>query len=753
MLDENGQDHNMNQSTGQSTGHNAHLYNEEAIHACPICGLKVDFSVTICPRDGSVIADYSSTEQLLDNRYEVLSLVASGGMGSIYKARQPALNKIVAIKMLRVQNRNDGAWARFQQEAKAASHLEHRNIIRVYDFGQTADGQPYMVMDFVEGVNLQNLIKDEKTLPIEELLNIIRQICAGMTHAHGHHVYHRDLKPSNIMLSQLDSVNPLVRIVDFGIAKVLDSQSEGQNLTQTGEVFGSPHYMSPEQALGKRVDARSDIYSVGCIMHETLTGSVPLSGATSFETLMKHMNDKPLSLRQAKPEGVFSDELVALVLKCLAKDPLKRFQTMQELSTAIDLLPESIAIAQRRGVGSGFTGGATASINIKNLPTKPKPQRSHLASFVEERKLLCLTLLIAVILATGFVYINFGTTNGQKLRRVDSFFHLAKQETSPPPVVPNESGRLELAHPLSDEPPPPTDMTKLQNEEAGKIAKSGTTSDTKTEIENRPDKIANTAPVTSADEIPQDLGSTVIDLTNMDSDQKLAESVKANPGAKTVILKGKYITDEGIQVLRRLPIERLVIQETKLTNKGFAVLADFPNLELLNLRQNPNLDDESLLPLSDMKKLKVLDLSQSPHFSDTTLSRLPHTLQTLCLQGDFRVTEKGFADVCKLSELTLLDVSRTPFVDDEAKLLPKLTKLQKLYIGETCLTDRAMHILGKLPVTELSLEKTRITSKGLMELADMPFAVRIATKGCPYISKQDREDYRTKIKKLIQLEP
>lgn len=743
----------MDQFTGQTTGHDTNLNNEEAIHACPICGLKVDFSVTICPRDGAVIADYSSTEQLLDNRYEVLSLVASGGMGSIYKARQPALNKIVAIKMLRVQNRNDGSWARFQQEAKAASHLEHRNIIRVYDFGQTADGQPYMVMDFVEGVNLQNLIKDEKTLPIEESLNIIRQICAGMTHAHGHHVYHRDLKPSNIMLSQLDSVNPLVRIVDFGIAKVLDSQSEGQNLTQTGEVFGSPHYMSPEQALGRRVDARSDIYSVGCIMHEILTGSVPLSGATSFETLMKHMHDKPLSLRQAKPLGVFSDELVALVLKCLAKDPLKRFQTMQELSTAIDLLPESIAIAQRRGPGSGFTGGTTTSINIKNLPTKPKLQRSRLASFVEERKLLCLSVLIAIILATGFVYINFGTTNGQKLFRVDKFFHLAKQETAPPPVVQAESEKIGPAHPLSDEPPPPTSIKKIKEEDVDKTVKNSTTSDTKKEIGNRSNEIASTEPVASADQIPQDLGSTIIDLTNIDTDQKLAESVQANPRAKTVILKGKYISDKGIQVLTKLPIERLVIQDTKLTNKGFAVLVNFPNLEVLNLLQNPNLDDESLVPLSNMKKLKVLDLSRSPRITDATLSRLPHSIQALCLQADFRLTEKGFADVCKLTELTLLDVSRTPFVDDEAKLLPKLTKLQKLYVGETCLTDRAMPILGKLPVTELSLEKTRITSKGLMELASMPSIMRIVTKGCPYVSKEDREDFRNKIKKFINLEP
>jgi hypothetical protein len=327
-----------------------------------------------------------------------------------------------------------------------------------------------------------------------------------------------------------------------------------------------------------------------------------------------------------------------------------------------------------------------------------------------------------------------------------------------------EPTKVETVKPTTDEPHSPTDPAKLkenvankgaslsENQAADETAKAGTISSTKQDSKIDADKAAKASPPPPVDQIPQDLGGAVIDLTNIDTDQKLAESVSQNPRAKTVILKGKYITDKGIQFLTSLPIERLVIQDTGLTNKGFTVLTKFPNLEVLNLRQNPNLDDESLLPLEKMKKLKVLDLSQSPNFTDATLSRLPHSLQALCLQGDFRLTEKGFADVSKLSELTLLDVSRTPFVDDEAKLLPKLTKLQKLYIGETCLTDRAMPILGKLIVTELSLEKTRITSKGLMDLADMPFVLRIATKGCPYINEQDREDYRNKIKKFIHLD-
>ena len=729
----------MDQHAGQTRGP-SNLSQEEVAYACPTCGLKVDRTVTVCPRDGSVIADYSSTENLLDNRYQVLSLVATGGMGSIYKARQPALNKIVAIKMLRVDSKNEAAWIRFQQEAKVFSHLEHRNIIKVYDFGEASNNQPYMVMDFVDGVDLAHLIKEEKTLPLEEAFNIIREICAGMGHAHAHRIFHRDLKPSNIMLSQLDSVNPQVRIVDFGIAKVLNNQSDGQNLTQTGEVFGSPHYMSPEQAMGKVVDASSDVYSLGCIMHETLTGAVPLAGATAFDTLMKHMNDKPPSLRQANPQGKFSDELVSLVLKTLAKDPLKRFQSMQELSSAIDLLPESIAIAKLKGPTSVY-GAAASAVTIKNPTMKPAPPpQTESTGFIDSKNLVWLYVMLGVILAAGTVYVSFSAQNARNVAKVPFFNRLATPEatpeTGPPPVVASEPpSPTEKKDPLSDEPPAPSDMSKITKGKAD-------------------DGISLTPPGTEKEEPPPPpiVGSNLIDLTNIDSDLQVAESVRQNPQANTVILKGKYITDDGIKALTKLPIVRLVVQNTKLTEKGFAILAQFPDLEVLDLKQNSNLDDKSLIPIADMKKLKMLDLSQCPHISDETLSILPSSIDTLNLQGDFNLTEKGINDVCKLSNLKILDLSRTPLTDDEVKPLSKLTKLQTLFVGETCLTDRAMATMSKLPVKELALQKTRITKKGLMELADMPFVIHISVKNCPFVNGQDREDFRNHITKLIQLD-
>ena len=230
----------MSLENNQPRGQESSVAASGAIDTCPTCGLKVDSSITVCPRDGSVIGDFSSTEKLLDNRYQVLSLIASGGMGAIYKARQPALNKMVAIKMLKVQNRTDAAWARFKQEAKAVSQLEHPNIIRIYDFGETSDGQPFMVMDYVEGTDLQSLLKEETTLSVEEGLNIFRQICAGMQHAHKKKVFHRDLKPGNIMLTSLEGANPHVRIVDFGLAKVMDGTEDSASSDADGRGVRQP---------------------------------------------------------------------------------------------------------------------------------------------------------------------------------------------------------------------------------------------------------------------------------------------------------------------------------------------------------------------------------------------------------------------------------------------------------------------------------------------------------------------------------
>ena len=266
---------------------------------------------------------------VLDGKYKVIARIGEGGMGALYMAQHTQLGRTVAVKVLVEKLSGDEKYLRrFQQEAKLAAGLSHSNVAHVYDYGQLQSGAPYLVMDFLEGNTLAAVLQERGFLPVAEALPIIQQICKGLAHAHGRGLVHRDLKPSNIMIVSADGEN-VVKVLDFGIAKEVDSV---QGLTQTGELFGSPLYMSPEQCSGHPVDARSDIYSVGCLMYEVLTGEVPLRGESIVQTIFKHMNESPLPIKQACPACDAGPAVEDVIRRAMAKNRDDRFQTVGELN-------------------------------------------------------------------------------------------------------------------------------------------------------------------------------------------------------------------------------------------------------------------------------------------------------------------------------------------------------------------------------------------------------------------------------------
>jgi serine/threonine protein kinase len=274
--------------------------------------------------------------QVLDNQYEIISLIGQGGMSVVYKARHNMLRKIVAIKtMLPSLMVHPFAMQRFQQEAQAASNIVHTNVITIYNFGITPENQPYLVMDYLEGKSISELLAHHKVLSVSRATNIFLQVANALAHAHKKGVIHRDLKPSNIILIEQGEKKDVVQIVDFGIAKMLTQDGqEALNLTQTGEVFGSPLYMSPEQCKGEKLDHRADIYSLGCLMYETLVGHPPLQGDNTLEVLYKHINEVPRHM--SSKSHPIPPKLEAIVFKALAKSPASRYQSMDDLEN--DLL-------------------------------------------------------------------------------------------------------------------------------------------------------------------------------------------------------------------------------------------------------------------------------------------------------------------------------------------------------------------------------------------------------------------------------
>jgi serine/threonine protein kinase len=266
---------------------------------------------------------------LVGDRYEVTEKLGKGGMGTVYKARHLHLDKIVAIKVLNGDELDAPRLQRFEQEAKVINSLSHPNIVGIQDYGITTDGEPFIVMEYVEGQTLEQLIQQKNRLSVDESLPIFREICVALEHIHQAGVIHRDLKPSNILLAQNREGQTTVKLADFGIAK--QTQVQQQRLTETGAVLGSPYYASPEQMLGDKIDARSDMYSLGCLMYEALSGNVPFAGENAMQTFMLHLNAEPQRLEANVPRW-----LENIVWRALAKDPRDRFQSAGELLIQLD---------------------------------------------------------------------------------------------------------------------------------------------------------------------------------------------------------------------------------------------------------------------------------------------------------------------------------------------------------------------------------------------------------------------------------
>ena len=266
-------------------------------------------------------------------RYETISRVGQGGMGLVYKVRDRELDKIFAIKMLDRDLLSDPvALKRFEQEVSAASSLSHENLVSIYGHGKTEEGVPYLLMDYLDGVNLSEEIKQKGTLSSNETLEIAAQICDALEHAHEHGVIHRDIKPTNVILFKNTSGGVTVKVVDFGIATTLPSANrETHNLTATGEVFGSPDYMSPEQCLGFMLDQRSDIYSLGCLMYESMTGKTPFAGTNPIQLVVKHINEEAPGFPADVKSNTRAKQIENVVLRCLEKDQSNRYQSAADL--------------------------------------------------------------------------------------------------------------------------------------------------------------------------------------------------------------------------------------------------------------------------------------------------------------------------------------------------------------------------------------------------------------------------------------
>ncbi len=307
--------------------------------SCPQCGKEYDDQTKFCPTDGSTLRTAAGSGDdiigsVIADRYHVLRKLGEGGMGQVYLAEHVKMGRMSAIKVMTPSLARDAdAVGRFNREAANASKISHPNIAAIYDFGETSDGLMYLAMEFVEGESLTKLCEALGALPAPRAASIARQVADALEAAHERGIVHRDLKPDNIMISRGRDGADLVKVVDFGIAKA--GEGTGQKVTRTGLVVGTPEYMSPEQLTGDPLDGRSDIYALGLVTFNMLTGTLPFRGQTTQEALLKRLTDPPLALVEARPDLSWPDALQAVLNRALWRLASGRYQHASEFGTAI----------------------------------------------------------------------------------------------------------------------------------------------------------------------------------------------------------------------------------------------------------------------------------------------------------------------------------------------------------------------------------------------------------------------------------
>jgi len=384
------------------------------VRTCPVCAAEWSDDTKFCPNDGSTLRAASGSASLIGtviaSGYHIQRKLGEGGMGTVYLGEHVKMGRKSAIKvMTQAMARDPEAIARFNREAANAARITHPHVCGIYDFGETEDGLIYLVMEFIEGESLSDLLRREYVLPPRRALTILAQTADALQAAHDLGIVHRDLKPDNIMLARDRDGGDVVKVVDFGIAKAMTGDQR-QEVTKTGLVVGTPEYMSPEQLSGDVVDGRSDIYSLALVFYRLLTGTLPFQADSAQEMLIKRLTDEPLPLNQVATGRRYPDELQQVMDRALARMPADRHETAIDLARAaqraarpLTVASDEVTEAETQRIMPGRDGAVPATrISRPAAPPTPRtPIPSASVRAPTKKKPTVAVILGAAVIAIG----------------------------------------------------------------------------------------------------------------------------------------------------------------------------------------------------------------------------------------------------------------------------------------------------------------------------------------------------------------
>jgi eukaryotic-like serine/threonine-protein kinase len=313
--------------------------------------------------------------RIVNDRYRIVGAIGQGGMGRVYKAVQSPLDRGVALKILGAgHDRDPNFYKRFFLEASVTAKLTHPNTITLYDYGRTEDGIFFIAMEYLDGRTLSQAMQQEGPLAQERVIHVAQQICRSLREAHALGIIHRDLKPANVMLLRQHDDHDFVKVLDFGLVKFFHGDNPEGDITNAGTFMGSPHYIAPEQARNQGPDQRCDIYSLGILVYQMLTGKVPFTAPNPVDIILKHLHEAPAPPRTVRPDLGIDAQLEGIVLRCMAKDRAERFQSMEEVLVALKAVRQRLTGSSGpRAVSTPVTPDALHPVSPRTAPLPEAP--------------------------------------------------------------------------------------------------------------------------------------------------------------------------------------------------------------------------------------------------------------------------------------------------------------------------------------------------------------------------------------------